>query len=254
MLWRIIQANGGTLDHDKTGVVPIFCNTGKEHPATLDFVEECSQRWGVKIIWLEFQSRARMGFNVVDYKTASRNGEPFARLIRTKQRLPNVVQRSCTEWLKVLTAYRYIVNVLGWQTQFETAIGYRFDEPHRVAKMTWDERTPLEEQTAPLFYAKITKPMILDWWKSQPFDLALPPDESNCDLCFLKGANQLIRTITLRPGVADWWIEQERWVKEKTTGHSTFRKGRSVASLVEAANEKTLFPDEENYPVCRCTD
>ena len=250
MLWRAIQAHGGSLPET---VVPIFCNTGKERPQTLDFVEQCSQHWGIKIIWLEFKSRAKMGFNVVNYATASSQGEPFERLIHTKHRLPNVVQRSCTEWLKVLTSHRYCRWVLGWQ-YYDTAIGYRFDEPGRVAKMGPDDRTPGEEPFAPLYQARISKPEILAWWKAQPFDLQLPPDESNCDLCFLKGLNQNIRTIKSDPSVADWWIEQERWVSEKTSGHSTFKKGRSVLSLVKEANAGTLFPEEENFPVCRCTD
>lgn len=250
MLWRVIQAHGGTLPSD---VVPVFCNTGKERPETLDFLDRCSKEWGVKIVWLEFRSRAKMGFDVVDYATASRKGEPFERLIRTKQRLPNVVQRACTEWLKVLTSYRYCRHVLGWE-YFDTAIGYRYDEPGRVAKMGPDERTPGETGVAPLWQAKVTKPEILAWWKEQPFDLCLPADESNCDLCFLKGLNQTLATIRHNPSVADWWIEQERWVKEKTSGHGQFRKGRSVLSLVEEAKAGTLFPEEENFPVCRCTD
>lgn len=52
MLWRVLQANGGSLPPD---VVPIFCNTGKEREETLRFVRECSERWGVPIRWLEYR-------------------------------------------------------------------------------------------------------------------------------------------------------------------------------------------------------
>ena len=37
MLYRILEAHGGALPDD---VVPVFCNTGKEHHATLDFVRD----------------------------------------------------------------------------------------------------------------------------------------------------------------------------------------------------------------------
>jgi hypothetical protein len=32
----------------------IFCNTGKEEEATLQFVNACSKKWNVEITWLEF--------------------------------------------------------------------------------------------------------------------------------------------------------------------------------------------------------
>lgn len=37
MLWRILQAHGGTLPSD---VHAAFANTGREMPATLDFVQD----------------------------------------------------------------------------------------------------------------------------------------------------------------------------------------------------------------------
>lgn len=52
MLWHVIEAFGGTLPDD---VKVVFANTGKERPETLDFVERCSQRWGVPVVWLEYR-------------------------------------------------------------------------------------------------------------------------------------------------------------------------------------------------------
>ena len=40
MLWRVLQSNGG-LPAD---ALVLFCNTGKEDEATLDFVRECAER------------------------------------------------------------------------------------------------------------------------------------------------------------------------------------------------------------------
>src|SRR5205085_11966990 len=100
MLRRILQAHGGTLPPD---VIPCFANTGKEKEATLVFVRECAERWAVPIVWLEFLSRANDGFRVTSFEQAERHGEPFDRLIEAKQRLPNPVERACTEELKVKT-------------------------------------------------------------------------------------------------------------------------------------------------------
>lgn len=55
MLWRILQAHGGTLPDD---VVVTFANTGREREETLRFVHECGARWGVRIAWLEWRREA----------------------------------------------------------------------------------------------------------------------------------------------------------------------------------------------------
>ena len=41
--------------------------------------------------------------------------------------------------------------------------------------------------------------MCMDFWKRQPFDLAIPGEWSNCDLCFMKGRGQLLRLIQEQP-------------------------------------------------------
>ena len=52
-------------------------------PATLDFINECDQRWNLNIVWLEF--RYGNNFEVVSYETASRNGRPFNEAIEHKK-------------------------------------------------------------------------------------------------------------------------------------------------------------------------
>jgi hypothetical protein len=49
MLHQIIEANGDLPDR----VAVTFQNTGREMPQTLDFVQQCAARWGVRVIWLE---------------------------------------------------------------------------------------------------------------------------------------------------------------------------------------------------------
>ena len=81
MLKQIIDAHGGTLPDD---IYVTFANTGKEMPETLDFVQACSEHWGVKVHWLELEmadERPVYRTKEVTYETASRDGEPFAALI-----------------------------------------------------------------------------------------------------------------------------------------------------------------------------
>ena len=89
MLYQILKAHDFKLPNQ---IKVIFANTGKELPQTLDFVNECAIRWNVNITWLEYNGKK--SYKIVDYQTASRNGEPFAQLIQDKNYLPNMVARS----------------------------------------------------------------------------------------------------------------------------------------------------------------
>jgi 3'-phosphoadenosine 5'-phosphosulfate sulfotransferase (PAPS reductase)/FAD synthetase len=77
MLYRILEANNMTLPSDN---YVIFCNTGKEHEATLEFVKQCQDQWNIPITWLEYAKNDQK-FKEVTFETASRNGEPFEQMI-----------------------------------------------------------------------------------------------------------------------------------------------------------------------------
>ena len=126
MLFRLLQAHGGTLPPDWRVV---FANTGLEMPPTLDFVREVGDRWDVPIDWIEYVP-AKPLFRVVDYESASRKGEPFEQLIDKKGRLPSPRSRFCTEELKVLSTKRFLVSE-GW-ARWTQILGIRADEPKRV--------------------------------------------------------------------------------------------------------------------------
>lgn len=96
-----------TNNDDLGDLIVTFANTGKEHPATLDFVKECSERWEVPIVWLEFRDNEQ-GFAIVNYETASRNGQPLEDLIRKRSYLPNPVTRLCTIDLKIRVIHKYL--------------------------------------------------------------------------------------------------------------------------------------------------
>lgn len=249
MLRRYLDSNGGILP---ANAVVVFCNTGREREQTLAFVDQCSREWNVPIVWLEFRSRSKYrGWDVVDFKSASRRGEPFERLIRTKQTLPNFHQRLCTEWLKVLPKYHYAISLgLG---QHNSAVGIRFDEPKRWEFPVDEERTPLQEVVTPLVEARVTRDDVLSFWSANSFDLQLDPDDSNCDLCFLKGMGEIKRVIQADPSRAAWWAEQERWVEGKTGRPRSFRKGLPIVEIVKRVNDGSIV-DTPRLASCMCTD
>lgn len=252
MLHNIIRAHGGSLPDD---VAVVFCNTGKEHNATLDFVEECSQRWSVPIHWVEWREaeEPRDRWRVVTHATASRNGEPFAAVIRRKSYLPNPVERFCTAEMKIQVTHRYILRGLGWDAEYTKAVGLRADESGRVARGRGRAQASKDPwlTSYPLFHAGITVRDVVAFWRSQPFDLRLPlaPDgttpQGNCDLCFLKGAGKLSSIIAAEPQRAQWWADQEAAIG------ATFRNDRpSYAAMMQ---QMQLLPPDDDTPDCNCT-
>jgi len=240
MLYRVIQDNGG-LPSD---AVVCFCNTGKEDPNTLEFVHDCELNWNVKIHWLEYRSE-NPKFVVVDYATASRDGLPFEQLVTSRKYLPNPVARFCTSELKVLLIDRYMKS-LGMD-DYETMVGIRADEPRRAVKMRQDKLIPLVD-------AGITQKDVQAFWQSNDFDLSLKFMDGvtalgNCDLCFLKGPNQIKSLINNKPDRAIWWAKMEEKIG------STFRSDRpNYSQMMNFANkQENLFGEEETI-ACFCGD
>lgn len=251
MLWRVIQSNGGLPEEAKV----IFANTGKEEEATLKFVKDCQDNWGVDITWLEYQ-REDPKYKLISFETASRNGEPFEQLIERKKFLPNPVTRFCTAELKIRTIHRYIKS-LGWEHDENTDwIGIRADEPRRAAKMA--------RERVPLYVAGITAQDVGEFWKAQSFDLGLPnfngkTFHGNCDLCFLKGYPQTLSLIQEKPERAIWWAKME--AKIQSSGEfqgdgARFRKDRpSYAEMMKyATTQGDMFGSEEETIPCFCGD
>lgn len=198
MLHQILAVNGDLPDRAQV----IFANTGREMPETLDFVQECGDRWGVKIVWVEDAKRGGGAlFDVVSHNSASRDGEPFARLLARKKACPDQSKRFCTEHLKILPARRYLMS-LGWR-EWTNAIGFRADEPSRKVPSR-DKRIcrwyPLED---------VTSQDVLEFWRRQPFDLRVAPGYGNCDGCFMKSEAQLAALARDHPDRAAWWERAE---------------------------------------------
>jgi 3'-phosphoadenosine 5'-phosphosulfate sulfotransferase (PAPS reductase)/FAD synthetase len=240
MLWRVLQSNNGLPEEARV----LFCNTGKEMEETLSFVDRCGKEWGVPITWLEYRA-AEPKFEIVDHETASRDGKPFSELVIKRSYLPNPIARFCTSELKVLTIQRYLKSV--GMDDYDTMLGIRADEKRRVAKLR-------EGNLTPLVNANVSQPDVQAFWRSQNFDLGLEHRNGitawgNCDLCFLKGPNQILGLIRDQPERAIWWAKQEEAIG------GTFRSDRpSYAEMANfAKNQMDMFADDEGIP-CFCGD
>jgi 3'-phosphoadenosine 5'-phosphosulfate sulfotransferase (PAPS reductase)/FAD synthetase len=240
MLYQVLQAHGGTMPDD---AIVCFANTGKEEEATLKFVNDCSVNWGVPIIWLEYQAE-NPKFKVVDYASASRNGEPFAELITKRSYLPNAIARFCTSELKVLAIDRYMKSIN--KPDYDTLVGIRADEPRRVAKM----RVNADVKLTPLATQGVTQAIVWDFWNKQTFDLELAKfnGASNCDLCFLKGTSILGGLIIQKPERAIWWANME-----KQTGGRFSNDKPTYAQMMQFQKDQISLFDDESLE-CFCGD
>ena len=262
MLWRVLQSNGGLPDD----ALVCFANTGREEEATLRFVRDCSERWGVPITWLEFRDDAA-GYAVVDFDSASRDGEPFEALIRKRSYLPNPITRFCTSELKIRPMSRHL-RALGWVERhpegWDQMIGIRSDEQRRVAKIRargHSAETALETMLMPLADAKVTVNEVNQFWSMQGFNLELTTHNGrtlagNCDLCFLKPMGQIVSLIAERPARAVWWARMEALGVASQPDGARFRNDRpgyaAMAQYAEVQND--MFGHAEDAPACFCGD
>ena len=231
LLHRILDAHGGALPDD---VVACFANTGREMPATLDFVQACGERWHVPVVWLEFTARRAGGYRVVNHNSASRDGEPFEALIADQKALPNPVARSCTVWLKIRTMQRWAEDTLG--PGVRQIVGLRADEQARLERIRDDRLCPLAD-------AGVTLADVRAFWRRAPFDLRLRGRwEGNCDGCLLKGRALLLRMCRDHPGRMRWWADMEAGMG------ATFRNpddSESYAEMLDYVRRQPLLPFDE---------
>ena len=252
MYMRILEENHGLPDNCE----PIFCNTGKEHNATLDFVHAIEEHTGVPITWLEYAYNAngkgtkkdpKHCHKVVSYDTCSRIDDdsmsPFETMIRATNFVPNVVKRKCTSELKVRTIERYCTRHLNrHMNKVSPVLGIRYDEPRRWKKALYK----LCRSEYPLVHAKITATDVRTYWNKQSFDLSLSPDKTNCILCFMKGKDTITSLIREDMQAADWWIQMEEYDKASThSPNSSLRAFSPRWTYRQVRDEAVRSPEQQ---------
>lgn len=210
----------------------VFANTGKERQETLRFVDRVDKEFNLNLVWVEADIPPTKGegtnYRIVDFESASRNGEPFEALIQ-KFGLPSKYFRHCTRDLKEIPIHKYTKSIFG--REYITAIGIRADEKHRLGSDP--------KKIYPLAEMGIDEKIVRNFWERQSFDLELRDYEGNCDLCFLKSNRKKLTLISERPDIVNWWNEMElKYGNEKQSKFAADR-GTTILDLVEMA--KTSF-------------
>ena len=178
----------------------VFCNTGHEREATLEFVKKCDDEFGFNTTWIEAVTNNKKGTGVsakiVTYETAYRNllkngVDPFEEVIK-KHGITNQDYPTCTREMKTTAVRAYMRDIKGHKKiDYKVMLGIRTDEPKRLnwAKAKRDKLKYFAE------ILNVTKYDVNEFWTKQKFDLNLKSYQGNCILCWKKSDRKLFTII-----------------------------------------------------------
>ncbi len=161
----------------------VFANTGQEHEKTLEFVDRLDKHFRLNLVWVEADvhhgKRVGTGFKIVDFKSASRRGEPYEHVIK-KYGIPNKAYPHCNRELKLAPINKWVESE-GLSDRL-MAVGIRADEVDRMSVQAEQNKIvyPL------ISWFPTMKYEVMAWWSKQPFDLDLPERLGNCTWCWKK--------------------------------------------------------------------
>ena len=238
-------------------IVVTFCNTGLEHEETLKFVQRCDEHFNANVVWLEavvtHGERIGIRHKIVNFETASRNGEPFEEVVK-KHGVQNKSYPNCNGRLKVEVMSSYFSSLGISKHDRSFAIGIRSDEIHRVK---YDGML-----NDGLFYpcadAGVTKRDVNAWWRTQPFNLNIPEHYGNCVTCWKKSDRKLFTIAAENPSAFDFMARMERDYGlaggerkdgQERQARTFFRKNRSANDILQACKQPFIpFVDGKFIP------
>jgi hypothetical protein len=141
----------------------VFANTGLEHEKTLEFVNKCDKHWGLNLVWIESVTHQQKGigqtYKIVNYASASRDGEPFEQHIK-KEGLSGPGIPRCSGRLKSIPLNKYRRSI---DPDALACVGIRVDEIDRI-----NPNSKKEKLIYPLIsMVPTTKAEIRYWFKEQ---------------------------------------------------------------------------------------
>lgn len=245
---------------DEFNMVFVFANTGEENEETLEFVEKCDKHFGLNVYWVEavvhHGKRKGTTHKVVDYKTASRNGEPFENII-SKYGIPNQAFPHCTRETKLNPITSFTKEYFG-SKDYYTAIGIRSDEADRMNAKYKENKLiyPLISKD----FIPMTKPKINFYWKQQPFRLNLKGYQGNCKTCWKKSDKKLYVIAQENPEYFDFMNRMEEkyprvgseFKKDDSCNDRVFfRKNRTAKDILKESKDfaGTVKDDAQIYDV-----
>lgn len=227
-------------------IIYLFSNTGMEDERSLLFLKECSDFYGLEILYLEPILNVKRGkgtdYKIVKWEDLRRNGEEFEKGI-SAYGIPSVANKWCNRELKFIPMTKFCNRYFG-KDNWCVALGIRIDEMDRFS-----ENYKTNNLFYPLVENRIDSKERNKFWANQPIKLKIKAYEGNCTLCFEKTDRKRMTIANEHPEKVIWWNEMEKKyghikIDGKTVynnmidkdGRTHFgRKNRSIEWLVEQA-------------------
>ena len=230
---------------DYSEIEVVFCNTGQEHEATLEFVKDCDEQWGFNTVWLEGVTNHRRGVGtthrIVNFEHADRAGYPFETMVQ-KYGIPGPGYLHCTRELKEVPFRSYLKGI-GWKDH-KIAIGIRADEIDRTS--------PGGRFIYPMADWGWTKEMVNAEVRRWPFDLKIPNDaHGNCVWCWKKSFRKLYTLAKSNPEYFDFPMMLEDKYKNHGAGNDPrilFRKRTTTREILKQSQTIGFTPYQDDPP------
>jgi hypothetical protein len=229
-------------------IIYLFANTGREDEQSLQFLKDCSDHYGLDIIYLEPVLNPIKGkgtdYKVVKFEELNKDGSEFEKGISIYG-IPSVANKWCNRELKLIPMNKFCNDYFG-VGNWCVALGIRIDEMDRLS-----ENYKTNNIFYPLMENKIDSKERNKFWSSQPIKLNIKAYEGNCTLCFEKSDRKRMTIATEYPEKVIWWDEMEqKYGHIKIEGKDVYnsmidlegrnnfgRKNRSIEWLVEQAKK-----------------
>lgn len=217
----------------------LYCNTGMEEPATIQFLKDMVKFWGIPLVLIEgvYSNKNRVGVasKVRSFSELDMSGRVFSEMISHLQKhkwtgVPNPATPYCSSYLKIRPSHHFAKNYFA-SLDYVKALGYRVEDmPKRI---TLAELQDDSTRIAPLltdFDSPISQLDLNRFFKKQPFKLHLHSLFGNCRLCWKKDIPKLVQIIQDSNKFVQWHIDHE-----KALGNNFFRGNLSMLDLVKIA-------------------
>lgn len=188
-------------------IIYLFANTGREDERSLEFLKDCSDYFGINILYIEPVLNTKKGkgttYKVVDFKDLDRSGW-FFELGISIYGIPSVANKWCNRDLKHTPITKFCNDYFGVDN-WCVALGIRIDEMDRFS-----ENYKTNNMFYPLVEQKIDSRERNKFWSEQPIKLKIKAYEGNCTLCFEKSNRKRMTIAKEHPDKVIWWDEQEK--------------------------------------------
>jgi hypothetical protein len=156
-----------------------------ENPVILKTMIDLEQKLGKEIIWVR--------------------GDSFDQVIKKHKALPNQNQRFCTSEMKMKPIFNYCY--MHTDLPIIMRVGFRWDEQHRKNSFTTEFKTSLQANKVnhwrhkhslitwrvgdfPLIEDRVHTETVQSYWRNENI---IFPKDSNCQMCFWKDNQQILR-------------------------------------------------------------